>query len=48
MAGSIIDCVNTGESLDVITPEESKQAVEVICAAERSAATGRSVEIESG
>ena len=43
-----IDCVNTGSSLDIITPEESRQAVEVICAAERSAATGQSVVIEPG
>ena len=37
------DCVRVGKIPDIITPEESKLAVEVICAAEQSARTGKIV-----
>lgn len=40
-----IECINTGKSPDVITPEESKMAVAVICAAEQSAASGEVVKM---
>ncbi|MCK4629303.1 MAG: Gfo/Idh/MocA family oxidoreductase [Sedimentisphaerales bacterium] len=37
------DCIRAGKAPDVISPEESKLAVEVICAAERSAKSGEIV-----
>jgi UDP-N-acetylglucosamine 3-dehydrogenase len=37
------DCVSQGKTPEVITPDESKNAVEVICAAQRSADTGKIV-----
>lgn len=39
------DCLRQGKVPDVITPEESKLAVEVICAAEESASSGKVIEI---
>ena len=42
-----VDCVATGRTPDAITPEESRAAVAVMCAAERSAETGEVVRIES-
>lgn len=40
-----VGCVRTGETPDIITPEESKIAVEVICAAERSAESNEVVKM---
>ena len=40
------DCVRNGEKPDVISPEESAMAVAVLCAAEKSAASGEVVTIE--
>ena len=39
------NCVSTGKIPDVITPEESRRAVAVICAAESSALSGKVVEL---
>jgi UDP-N-acetylglucosamine 3-dehydrogenase len=39
------DCVRTGKTPDVITPAESRRAVEVICAAEKSAQSGQIVKL---
>ena len=41
--GYFMDCIRTGKRPDVITPEESRTAVAVICAAEESAETGEVV-----
>jgi hypothetical protein len=38
-----VNCVKKGVKPTVITPEESKMAVAVMCAAEESAATGKVV-----
>ena len=40
------NCASKGEKPKVITPEESRQAVAVICAAEESAQSGKVVELE--
>ncbi len=40
-----IECINTGKVPDVITPEESRMAVEVMCKAEQSAASGKIVKL---
>jgi len=40
-----VDCVNTGNTPDLITPEASRAAVALICAAERSAETGTVVNL---
>lgn len=40
-----IDCINTGKMPGVITPEESRTAVAVMCAAEQSADSGDVVKI---
>jgi len=39
------DCVRQGKRPDIITPEESRTAVEVICAAEASAESGQVVNL---
>jgi len=39
------ECIKKGKSPDMITPEESKTAVKVICAAEQSAETGEVVKL---
>ncbi len=43
--GYFIDCIKNDETPDVITPEESRTAVEVMCLAEESAATGKVVKM---
>lgn len=40
-----VDCVKEGKKPEVITPEESREAVAVICAAEESAATGKVIQL---
>ncbi|NIA06382.1 MAG: Gfo/Idh/MocA family oxidoreductase [Actinobacteria bacterium] len=40
------DCISKGEKPTVIIPQESRQAVAVICAAEESAQSGKVVELE--
>lgn len=40
-----VECVSTGKSPEVITPQESKMAVAVICAAEESARIGKVIKI---
>jgi len=40
-----LNCINKGKTPEAITPEESKMAVAVICAAEQSAASGEAVKI---
>jgi UDP-N-acetylglucosamine 3-dehydrogenase len=40
-----VRCVKEGRKPEVITPEESREAVRVICAAEESAATGKVVHL---
>ena len=40
-----VDCIARGKTPDVITPEESRLAVAVMCAAERSADTGNVVKL---
>lgn len=40
-----VECINTGKSPDIITPEESRMAVAVICAAEQSAASGEVIKM---
>ena len=40
-----VECVRAGKAPDAITPEESRAAVAVMCAAERSAATGEVVKL---
>lgn len=41
-----VNCVNAGETPDLITPDESRAAVAVMCAAERSAETGTVVNVQ--
>jgi len=41
-----VDCIKNGKEPDVITPEESRTAVAVMCAAEESAATGQIVTMQ--
>jgi UDP-N-acetylglucosamine 3-dehydrogenase len=41
-----VNCVATGQRPDIITPEESREAVRACLAAEQSAATGKLVAIE--
>jgi UDP-N-acetylglucosamine 3-dehydrogenase len=43
--GYFVECVRTGRVPDVITPGESRAAVAVMCAAEKSAATGEVVKL---
>ena len=40
-----VGCVRQGKTPNIITPEESRMAVEAICAAERSAASGQVVRL---
>lgn len=40
-----IGCIAAGKSPDIITPEESRMAVSVMCAAEESAIKGKAVEL---
>ena len=41
-----INCVATGQRPDIISPEESREAVRACLAAEQSAATGQPIAIE--
>ena len=43
--GYFLDCVRNDKTPDMITPEESREAVRVICAAEESAETGEVVNL---
>ena len=42
-----VGCVKTGQTPDIITPRESRMAVKVICAAERSAETNEVVKMQT-
>ena len=39
------ECIRKGKKPEKITPEEARTAVEVVCSAEKSAVTGKPVEI---
>ncbi len=40
-----VECIRKGKQPDVITPEEAREAVEAVCAAEESSETGEAVKI---
>jgi predicted dehydrogenase len=40
-----VSCIRNGKKPDVISLEEAKMVVKVVCAAEESAATGKIVQI---